>query len=450
MARARRRRDSDDVWGATMFSPFIDVVMNGFAAIVVILCLFILFSDQPTTPIRFVATLSGPLRLVADASFAHVLSVTGGSGARRFSLTERDGSPPPEWMTLDPLGIAFGNAKARVDPLRLTATVSDRTGTDRMDFEVEVLPGAIPWTHDQPVALTLAATDLPPARVGLPYEIVLGALGGVPPLQWKVTPARSPSDPVKVRAPGVEVEAKSTAGERILLGGQDTGLWFAAGRISGTPIVAGRVTLDVEVSHSDGHWRYGEVDRVWKGGQAARGYSITVLGAVSLAIETTPARERDPLLVAARASALRPEEIIRWSGLPDGMTPRDDGRVVTGSMAKAGRYPVRVEVVAGDSVLAHAEGDLVVLPRVGGDVDPIVFQAWVGEDCNYAVPYRGRLEPVSVTLASGRLPDRVDLVDGAFRGRPTETGLFAVSLKLEDAAGVTTTLAVTLRVGTRY
>lgn len=426
MARRSRKRLHGDGLPGSMFSPFIDVVMNGFAAIAVILCLFILFSAPPveTEPLRLVCT-GTPLQLVDRASFVYVLGATGGTGKRTFALAPAGDTPLPEWFRADEAGVLAGIARGE-GRFRVRASVRDADGKEvQAEFDVEVLPTAIPWHDDQRLRLTLESDDIPPARVGVPYEVTLGASGGVPPLHWQIVEIREGDD----RRP--------------------SGLSCSEGRISGTPLIAGLLQFRATVTHTPGSFEHGGTRHQWTGAEVERTYRLRVLDRASIVIRTEPVRAGGAVLVTADTGALRGDEHIEWSTAPADLRRSDSGHVLHGSLIEARSYDLAAEIRWRDQVLAQDTGNLVVLPAQPRRFDAVVFQAWLGEPIDYALPCRGMEEPVQARILDGELPPGIETRGGAVAGSATQTGLFTARLRLTDVRG-TLDGSVTIRVGPRY
>ncbi|MEM8931104.1 MAG: Ig domain-containing protein, partial [Acidobacteriota bacterium] len=177
-----------------LLSPLIDVVMNGMAAIFIILMvyLFVARPDGGSQPVRFLGEVEPPV-VLAGQSFTFTLPVAGGAGPRRFELS----GELPEGLVLEPLtgtihGVV-GRATRGIVDFPLDATVADQRDSDRRSFVLRCCSSAVPYNPERsPVQLLRQAERLPMAQVGRPYEAVLGSRGGVWPHRWSLRGGRLP------------------------------------------------------------------------------------------------------------------------------------------------------------------------------------------------------------------------------------------------------------------
>lgn len=68
----------------------------------------------------------------------------------------------------------------------------------------------------------------------------------------------------------------------------------------------------------------------------------------------------------------------------------------------------------------------------------------LGEPYVGGIPVSGGVQPYTIEVDGGHLPDGLDLVHGALRGTPSEAGDFSVTLRVADAAGQAKFVQVTV------
>jgi hypothetical protein len=121
---------------------------------------------------------------------------------------------------------------------------------------------AIAFAQQAQTPLSIATESLSPALVHQPYRVELKALGGVPPLQWKISRGNLPE--------GLDLDASS-------------------GMISGTPAKPGEMELTISV-----------VDSV--GNTISRDYKIKVAPPLLIAWSTFPGVQGDQIRGSVKVS----------------------------------------------------------------------------------------------------------------------------------------------------
>lgn len=390
-------------------SPLIDVVMNGMAALFIILMVYLVVA-QPArvVPLGFLTGVE-PSPAIAGQSYAFTFPVAGGQArARSFAV---QGKLPPGIEFDVKTGTLFGTpAAAAVGQHQLRITVTDGRETDARPAILPVFATAAPRDPVRdPLALLYEKRELPAGRVGVPYEAVLGGKGGVGPHVWRLRGGRLPDD-----------------------------LKLLAGRISGNPKEAGSFEIRVELADAPGSFLFRGVRHEWAGATQERTFSLRIHApAAAAALELPVGRVGEPYLGTLHAGGLLPDERVVWTQEIPGLAPSPDGLSLVGIPREAKALPVSFAIQRGTTRLAAGSGTVRILPpRPAPRVDPVPVRARVGEAVRWAIPYRGLLEPVTARLAGGSLPAGLRLdAGGALTGSPEKPGKGRLQIELTDAAG---------------
>ncbi len=422
------RRLLEDGGAEFGFSPFVDVVANLMAALLVILMIYMILVQPCSCPqLKFIDTELPAAMPGRPYSFA--FPVVGGCGQRaaaerRFSIVA--GTLPP-WLRLqERWGLLHGTPPAApsADRRQLAAEFKVRVDDDESSAEHEyrlfLAPPAIPI--EEQVTLDRQEEMLPAAEVGVPYEAVIGAHGGVEPYRWSA-------------------EMPLAAGLRL-----------EEGRIVGTPAVAGSWAFGVRVSYGDGRARLGQDTIRWDGGSQTRRYRLEVRPECrpdfQLILPLARVGERFQAGLVQLGSSCR-DERATWSGSVPGLAA--EGFLLRGTPTTAGRFEVGYVVHAHGHAVASGREVLRVLPALPEPrVGPASFHARVGQELNVAIPHTGLVEPCKVEIDPHTpLPEGLELVDGHIVGTPTRPGSSALRLELVDALAHSQGGTVGLWVGAR-
>lgn len=190
------------------FSPFVDVAINGMAAMFIFLAVYV--AAVPPTEVRVI-----PLKLLTTHVPAAVwykpyetaICVTGGRGGYVFQF-EPKGQFNKLSLFCDPnSGLISGTPKSptaedRLKPynLKFRVTVSDHSRQSVADeFELRITPVAIPFDPErQPLVLAVEPNEpnLPDAWTNRPYEYTPPIRGGIEAyeLKWEGLPPGFESD----------------------------------------------------------------------------------------------------------------------------------------------------------------------------------------------------------------------------------------------------------------
>lgn len=416
--------DSDE---SQLISPLIDVVANGMAAIFIVLMVYMILvrpaEERTPEPLRFLDT-SLP-RIVRGLPFTWAPVVVGGRGPRTFTI--KDGGTLPPWLHLDaPTGTLGGTAPADEDadgvgtqaPVACTLLVTD--GDARVE---RALSFEMAWPQmvdrSQRFAILLADGTLPEGRVGASYQMVLGSIGSVGPVTWRIVDGRLPR--------GLELDAQ--------------------GRVAGTPDDAGDFRFMAEASYGDGAVADGDRRMAWRGRVCTLACSLRIHRQRRWHFCLPPGQEGEAYQGLVRASGLLTGERLRLETDTDsGLAASHDTGEITGVPRSAGRHKVRYAVHQADAVLDTGTADILVLPRrPSPQVPEVTVEAWVGRPISFPLPYRGLVEPVRVHFQDP-LPDGLEMSGTRIVGTPRNAGKFTIRLHLEDARETATPGTVCLRI----
>lgn len=416
---------------------FVDTV-TGFVGIMFIVVVVLMLAIRPPGDLR----PPNPLRIPAfepppvgiGVPYQCAVPAQGGFGDKRFAC------PPdalPKGLQLDPKtgivsgvpepvsfptapppgfgppagavgsaarGLLFGAAPVPVaHPVRFTVT-DDRGATASAEVALVVRPYVVPVQADD-LRVRLLRTDaqLAFARAGVPYADVIGARGGLGRVAWSAGP------------------------------GAPDWLRVEDGRVVGTPPKPGAFGVRVRGEMPRGATSAAGRALEWPGGWDERDFSVRVLPPLA-AVKLLPARAGEPWLAPLFDAALLPAEALTVEALPDGLAPHPAG-FVAGVPTRAGAHALKYRVAAGGTDVLTGTAELRVYPpRPAPEAPNLLLTARVGDEVSVAVPYRGLIEPVTVSaerpLPAGLVWDGLRL-----KGRPTREGTGTVPFALTDAAG---------------
>jgi hypothetical protein len=421
------RKLSDEGLGEAI-SPLIDVVMNAFAAMFIILVIYIsVFQDVPTPQaLKFLKV--DPPPAVRGQNYAFTLPVAGGVGDRRFKL---NGDLSLLNLQFDTnTGTIFGVANTT-----LTNSAESRITFPikvECEFEVEdpqyraargatfvMLSRALPYPETK-FTIVRQAEELSGGRVGREYESVLGALGGVEPYQWKLIFGKLPQ--------GLNLDTNQ-------------------GRIYGTPMESGSFVFNVTAQHSPGEFSFEGVSHTWAGGVSKGQYKLVIRDSLKHSLHLPVAQRGEGYFATVTSNGRLPEEQIIWTARVPGLTFSQTNWNIVGIPLEAGAFGVSYRVVSGTNDLGGEDLNLVILEsRPAAEIGAAVFNLWVGKPVEYVIPYRGLREPVVVTNVMP-LPPNLWIEGNMIKGIPLEPGLASLSLQITDALGMIANGNLTLRIG---
>ncbi len=401
-----------------LFSPLIDVVLNVLGAVFLLLLLYLYLAPRHRQPLKFLEVAPAPV--VRGLNYVFTFPVTGGCGGGRTFILK--GELPAGLMFDRQSGTIYGVllAPGELIEVPFQVEVRDETCVDIREARLRIYPTAIAYDPNRPrFGLSRATRRLPPGRVGVPYEAVIGAIGGAQPYAWS---------------------------------GHDLppGLELAQGRISGRPESAGNFTIGVGVEFLSGEFRDGQRTLRWVGGTVAGTYDLEILPPLKYEVALPEGRVSEPFVGGILSDAWLDGEVIRWSGSVPGLRVSADGRILSGRPLSAGLFELSFRILRHGTELSKGQGTIRISPQEAGlRIGPAIFQAWEGEPFRSLIPYRGAREPVTIESV-GELPAGLQIIDGELRGTPRNPGLTRLHLRIRDILGNAAEGEVIIRVGGRY
>jgi hypothetical protein len=324
------------------------------------------------------------------------LRPSGGVGNYAFAVVS--GALPPGLSLQNvPLGISGVPTTAGIYAFTLRLTSGSQSLDARYTIEIRA------------DLLRLITLSLPEGTAAAPYSHPLEAAGGTSPYTFSVR-AGGNLPPGLTLSPG--------------------------GLLSGTPTTAGNFTFTIQVTDT-------------RQAQAAREYTMTILGALTLGPTPLPeATEGEAYSASLSASGGRGPYTFSQAGgsLPAGLSLAADGRI-TGRPTQAGRFVFTAGVVDANRTRVERAIELPVIGaiRIAPDTLPEATQL---RPYSASLSVTGGVGPFSWSL-TGALPAGVQFANGSFSGTPSEDGAFPVQVAATDSRGRSGNRSYTLTVAAR-
>lgn len=350
----------------------------------------------------------------ATSPYAWRFAAVGGGGDRSWSL-EWMGGRPPAGIAFDPAtaelrGTPEASAEGRhpyVVAVRSEGVEASREGA------LLVVPPGLP--------LAIASRQLPPARLDVPYDAALLAVGGAPPYRFRaVDPSAVPS--------GLEIRE-------------------ATGRLAGAPTLVGAYLFEVEVQD--------RFDRATRAPVALE--VVEPSSGLQIATADVPSGMVGmPYETRLGATGLTGPAQWTLTGRVPGLSLDEGSGVFAGTPAEAGLFPITVTLTepgtgrrdrAAFVVEVVERGDLFIegeaaLPE--GQVG-VAYASAGGPVRLRATPDDGGL---LWSVLDGALPDGLRLrPDGVIEGTPTAPGAFAFLVQASNTAREARRATRVIRVG---
>ncbi len=348
-------------------------------------------------PVTLTWSIAGPISVATTTlpaastgvSYSTQLAAGGGTGSASWSVPS--GTLPPG-LSLSPAGVLSG-VPTTVGSFPVTVAVTDGYSSATATLTLAV---ATP--------VTVAGTTLPSGAVSRSYSATLSASGGTGTYTW-----------------------------RLASGSLPTGLTLStSGSITGTPTAGGLFTFIVSATDSAGR-------------SSTATLSIKISTALAISSATLPAatlsQPYSTTLVATGGS-----EIYTWklsSGtLPSGLGLSSAG-VVSGTPGTAGTFTFGVAVSDG---LTTVTKNLTLAIATAVTVTTASLAAGkVGTAYAATLAASGGSGTYTWSLVSGALPSGISLSSsGAFSGAPTAAGTFSFTVGVKDAAGRSSSKALSI------
>jgi hypothetical protein len=349
-------------------------------------------------PLSIVTATLPEVRLT-DA-YQQTIEVTGGKPPYVFSIVS---GALPDGIVLSPGTGELSGVAGTPGHARFTLRVADaaKATTDAM-LGIYVIPDL----------LSISTKSLPPGKQGTPYDHVLLALGGVPPLSWSLANGSLPM--------GVEIQA--------------------AGRISGTPASFGSFDFTVTVHDVE---------------TSSRSQVLHVtLSSLDPMIETaTLAKARVGSSYSVRLAASGGDPPYDWSiasgVLPAGIDLSADG-LLTGAPTEAGTFTFSVLVTDATN---HQDMKELTLRSLGPLIisTPALPQVIVGRPYDTMLRASGGQPPYVWTLGGGTLPTGIVFESsGRLHGMSAQISDYLPAFRVRDADGFQTSAEFVLHVSDRF
>jgi hypothetical protein len=354
------------------------------------------FSIQILPPALSILTSSLPDGAVG-APYSAALSASGGEPPYRWALSS--GSLPPG-LSLSTAGVISGTpTTAGAYQFGASATdsggaIASRTFTIRVENPLRIL-----------------TESLPNGTEGTAYSGPLSAAGGTPPYSWSIASGSLP--------PGLTLNP-------------------GTGEITGTPTASGVFGFTVAVTDSART-------------TASRALSIRVIAPLRILTESLPPGiEGAPY--SSPVSASGGTAPYSWSvsgSLPPGLTLNAATGAISGTPTAQGSFSFTVSVT--DAAQASASRALSI--QINAPLRILTTslpEGAEGRPYSASIQASGGAVPYSFSLAAGQLPPGITLSsDGSLSGVPSQSGDFALTVRVTDRAGYRAERELSLRVQLR-
>ncbi|HUB79023.1 MAG TPA: Ig domain-containing protein [Bryobacteraceae bacterium] len=340
-----------------------------------------------------ITTSSLPTATVG-AAYSETLTASGGTPPFQWSVTS---GSLPQGIALSPAG-AFSGTPSAAGTFPITAQVKDSNGaTDTR-----------PLTLTVTAAVTITTASLPAGMVGVPYSQTLSATGGTAAYTWSVTAGALPAGLTLV----------------------------AGGTIGGTPSSAGTANFTVKATSN--------------GSSATKSFSIAIASpALTIVTSSLPngmvgtAYQQN---LAASGGTGGYTWTIAAGFLPAALSLSPAGMIFgTPSAAGTADFSVQVTDSSGEKAAAQLSIAVIGLLTITTSTIPA---GTAGAAYSQTFTAQGGTPPYTWQLL-GTLPPGLTFAtrSGLLSGTPAQPGVFAIGIKVTDAAGAQASAAYSLSVG---
>lgn len=405
-----------------LFSPLIDVVANGMAAMFVILMVYMaLFrSNLPAPPIEFLDTQASPA--ICGTPYMFTVPVVGGGATRHFSVVTGKGALPPSLALDGTTGTLYGTPACSgtsmgVSTAQVEIQVTSNSTTVRRTLSVDIHPGAIPFNPARPPSIQTLAGILPVARAGVEYSLPLGSSGSAEGImRWAVATGSLPHG-MTLREDGVLV---------------------------GTPADPGQFSFEVSCARHAGSFAHQGKTFSWNDGEDRKQYTLEVLPAGAPTVDLPIAQIGERYVGAVSLGRLASDEKIQIQIADKGITVGEDG-YVRGMPQEPGTHGVEYSVFRAGQPVYTGKATLDVLPaRHVAEIRSGNYVAEVQREFRIPLAISGLREPVVVALVSAPAWSRIE--DRYVVGIAPKVGSFELDVSAEDPMGKHASGKITLNV----
>lgn len=402
----------------TLFSPLIDVVANGMAAMFIILVVYMAMfkTRQSVPPITFLEVDTPPV--VCGVPYAFAPPVAGGVKERLFSLSK--GNLPNALKLHESTGTIFGipdcsNRSNKVESMSAVVAVKSGGSEASRELLFKIHPGAIPYDPNKKLDIQTKTELLPSARVGTAYSLPLGGVGGAQPFyRWRL---------VKGEIPGITI-------------GETDGI------LRGTPTRAGLYNLDVRLDHVHGRFEHQGVQIAWEGAQQTRSYLMEVLAESKPRVVLPMGRVGETYYGIGALTNRATGESIQVTLGESGLSIDADG-VVHGKPLKEGKHVAKYKVVKDGRTVTEGTSDFTVLPgRHKSELRTSTYHAIAGSSFSMPISVFGLREPIAISVSN--LPGWARIEDRSIVGTAPIPGAYEFKVSASDSIGGTVSGNATL------
>ena len=408
--------------GGIRFSPFVDVAINGMAAMFVFLAVYVAAvpPNPPSSHQQFQIVTNSLPEAIWYKGYQTVFGVTGGVGRYHYSLAPKEIIDSLQLIFDINDGLLIGNPFpfGNTDPNKATqyelivTVMDDLNNQAEKTFLLRINPVELPF-YEEGNKLSLATDSLPTGNVGEYYEANLGQMGGLPPYRLVYDRSKLP-----------------------------LGLQMENGLIRGIPVIPGRYRFDVYLYDQSGtialpdsvpYWR---VYKNQNSGVIKKSYEIQINTFDTLKASCLLAEARVGEELIGNGLSLGGRGIKYWHALnlPEGITIDQETGILKGTPRSSGVDSLQLEVTDSYGQTAKTIQELNILPKTSelaiAVQDRIV--GYTGQDFKLPLGYKGARGPVIWEILYGVLPAGLKLENDSIVGIATQMGQGEFTLRMTD------------------
>lgn len=384
-------------------SPLIDVVLNGFAAIFVILMIYIL-AVRPSEEIFLLKNIQ-PNPAFSLVEYSFTVPAVGGIGNRFFNF---EGELPEGLQFHKASGTFYGVPKIPTGKdsmsYRLRVKVKDSSGGDSTDITLKLYN----MNLLNEVKLYSKVKTIQRGRVGVPFQGFIPSIGIDKKVKWSISPKH-------------------------------------IGRLSIEPggIITGDVQMpysgpiSINVSQGNGFFIYQNDTISWDGKRSFAQYPIEILPPVQSSISLPIGRVGEKYEGVVKTGELLSNETIEWDFDIPGIKETFEKRVIEGIPNLPGVYDVSYKVKNDTFLLDEGNGQVTILPLSSNhspETGKNIFFAEYGKEFEFHIPYRGFEEPVQIELINSQSQEFV-IENWLVKGKFDKLGFYEYPIKIFDKKG---------------
>jgi len=262
-----------------------------------------------------------------------------------------------------------------------------------------------------PDPLSIGGGSTLTATKGTPFSYQIPATGGTPPYIWKVAAGTLPS--------GIVLDPNT-------------------GALTGTPTVAGTMSVTVQMTDS-------------KSQTIQKALTITVTGPPLDIATSSIANATRGTSFSQQLNATGGKPAYSWAltagALPGGLTLASSTGIISGTPSAVGTFNFTVTATDAEThTVSRAFTITVLAPPLSAAGVP-ALSGLKGSSLSYQLSATGGTPPYTWSVSTGTLPSGLSLssTTGLISGVPTVAGSFAVVITVLDAAAVSATTSVLIK-----